>query len=75
MKFLKPTETLDGYGYAFGRIFSVVCTENNKVVVSEECRGDHTEELSTEDAIELFQEVIDFLKWKEGSRVIPSVRS
>ena len=64
MKHFKKDTTCNGYkvpGIVFKNIFSV-SEDNGKIVIYEECDGHFREELDPNEAIELFQEAIDFIK-------------
>jgi len=44
-----------------------LCKENGKIIIREECDGYFSEELSPDEAIELFNEAITWIKDNENT--------
>ena len=52
----------DVMGLVFSRVFSVSFTSENKVRIMEECDGNFFEELSKEEAKNLFKQCMDYIE-------------
>ena len=66
MKYFENGKNQNGYGIEAiilgDNVFSIAVSEENKIIFMEECDGYFSKELNKDDAIEMLNEAIDWIK-------------